>query len=74
MITTYNFLKVCFPEMSWTQWLMESTNRISSKDQILVSCSHMTCLYKNYTTYQSTYFIDIFIQDVIKNPKIKEFH
>ena len=25
-----------------------------------------------YTTYQSTYFIDYFIQDIIKNPKIKE--
>ena len=27
---------------------------------------------KIYTTYQSTYFIEVFIQDVIKNPKIKE--
>ena len=25
-----------------------------------------------YTTYQSTYFIDDFIQGVIKNPKIKK--
>ena len=25
-----------------------------------------------YTTYQSTYFIDDFIQGVIKNPKIKD--
>ena len=25
-----------------------------------------------YTTYQSTYFIDDFIQGIIKNPKIKE--
>ena len=24
---------------------------------------------KIYTTYQSTYFIEVFIQDVIKNPK-----
>ena len=25
--------------------------------------------YKNYTTYQSTYFIDVCLQGVIKNPK-----
>ena len=25
-----------------------------------------------YTTYKSTYFIDVFNQGVIKNPKIKE--
>ena len=25
-----------------------------------------------YTTYQSTYFIDVFIPGMIKNPKIKE--
>ena len=49
-------------------------NRILSKDQILVSCSHMTCYLKNYTTYQSIYFIDDFIQGMIKNPKIKEIH
>ena len=30
--------------------------------------------YKIYTTYQSTYFIDDFIQGVIKNPKIKLIH
>ena len=27
-----------------------------------------------YTTYQSTYFIDGFIQGMIKNPKINIFH
>ena len=27
-------------------------------------------LYKNYTTYQFTYFIDAFNQDVTKDPKI----
>ena len=27
---------------------------------------------KIYTTYQSTYFIDVFNQGVIKNPKIKK--
>ena len=54
---------------------LHTPNRILSKDQILVSCSHMTLvIYKNYTTYQSTDFIDEFIQGVIKNPKIKEIH
>ena len=51
--------------------LTKRHNRILSKDQILVSCSHMTCHLQNlHTKYQSTYFIDVFIQDMIKNPKI----
>ena len=29
-------------------------------------------MLKIYTTYQSTYYIDYFIQGVIKDPKIKE--
>ena len=52
-------------------FLQEGSKRILSKDQILVSCSHMTVTYKIYTTYQFTYFIDVFIQDVTKDPKIK---
>ena len=36
---------------------------------VLYSCEK---LLKIYTTYQSTYFIDVFNQGVIKNPKIKE--
>ena len=63
-------------EFQWYQrvWYIETTNRILSKDQILVSCSHMTCYLQIYTTYQSTYFIDDCIQGMIKNPKIKEIH
>ena len=35
-----------------------------------VSCSHMNCYLQNYTTHQSTDFIDYFIQGIIKNPRI----
>ena len=34
----------------------------------------MNCYLQNYTTYQSTYFIDYFIQGIIKNPKIMKIH
>ena len=51
--------------------LRGSPNRILSKDQIFVSCSHMTCtLYIMYTIYQFTYFIDVFNHGVTKDPKI----
>ena len=44
-------------------------NRILSKDQILVSCSHMNCCLQNYTTHQFTYYL---FQEKFKNPKINE--
>ena len=34
----------------------------------------MNCYQQTYTTYQSTYFIDYFIQGIIKNPKITKIH
>ena len=36
-------------DFQWYQrvWYIETTNRILSKDQILVSCSHMTCYLQN---------------------------
>ena len=50
-------------------------NRISSKSTkillVLYSCEY---LFKIYTTYQSTYFIDYFNLGVIKNTKIKQIH
>ena len=50
-------------------FLQEGSNRILSKDQILVSCSHMNCCLQNYTTHQFTYFYYLF-QDKFKYPKI----
>ena len=39
-------------------------------------CLEVTLLvtYKIYTTYQSTCFIDVFIQGITKKPKIKQIH
>ena len=55
-------------------FLQEGNNRILSKaPKSFWSCTHVNML-KIYITYQSTYFIDGFIQGVIKNPKIKEIH
>ena len=34
----------------------------------------MNCCLQKHTTYQSTYFIDYFTQDIIKNPRIKKIH
>ena len=63
MQNLYNEIQLTF--------LQEGSNRILSKDQILVSCSHMICYIQNlHYIYQSTYFIDVFIQDMIKNPQI----
>ena len=53
-------------------FLQEGSNRILSKDQILVSCSHMNCCLQNYTTHQFTYFIYYLIQDKFKYQKIIE--
>ena len=53
-------------------FLQEGSNRILSRDQILVSCSHMNCRLQNYTTHQFTYFIYYLYQDKFKNPKINE--
>ena len=50
--------------------LQEGSNRILSKDQILVSCSHMNCCLQNYTTHQFTYFIYYLFQDKFKYLKI----
>ena len=36
------------------------------------SCTRVNSCSKIYTTYQSTCFIDYFIQGIIKNPRIKE--
>ena len=57
-----------------TTVMANKNNRILSKDQILVSCSHMTCYLQKLHYVSTTYFIDDFIQGVIKNPKIKEIH
>ena len=55
-------------------WSSAGYKRILSKDQILVSCSHMTC-YIQKLHYISIYiFIDVFIQGMIKNPKINIIH
>ena len=43
-----------------------SCNRILSRDQILVSCSHMTCCLQKYTTHQFKYFIYYLFQDKFK--------
>ena len=43
---------------------------ILSKDQILVSCSHMNCCLQNYTTHQFTYCIFYLFPDKFKYPKI----
>ena len=53
-------------------FLQEGSNRILSKDQILVSCSHMICYQQKL--HCISYFIDDFIQGMIKNPKLKEIH
>ena len=47
-------------------------NRILSRDQILVSCSHMTCCLQKYTTptHQFPYFIYNSFQDKFKYPKM----
>ena len=45
-------------------------NRILSRDQILVSCSHMTCCLQKYTTHQFTYFLYYLFQDEFKYPKM----
>ena len=37
-----------------------------------MSHSHMNCCLQKHTTYQSTYFIDYFNQDISKNPRINE--
>ena len=50
-------------------FLQEGSNRILSKDQILVSCSHMNCCLQKFTTHQFTYFIYYLYQDKFKNPK-----
>ena len=50
-------------------FLQEGSNRILSKDQILVSCSHMNCCLQNYTTHQFTNFINYLFQDKFKYPK-----
>ena len=34
----------------------------------------MNCCLQKQITYQSTYFIDYFTQDIIKNPRIKKIH
>ena len=54
--------------------LKERYNRILSKDQILVSCSHMTCYQQNLHYISISYFIDDLIQGITKNPKIKLIH
>ena len=53
-------------------FLQDGSNRTLSKDQILGAYSHMTYYLQNLH-YISTYiyFIDVFIQDISKNPKIK---
>ena len=62
-------------EFLWLPSILASVppvcNRILSKDQILVSCSHMTCYLQNLHYISITCFIDVFNQGVIKDPKIK---
>ena len=53
-------------------FLQEGSNRILSRDQILVSCSHMNCCLQKYTTHQFTHFIYFLFQDKFKYSKIIE--
>ena len=62
MLNLYNDKQLIF--------LQEGSNRILSKDQILVSCSHMNCCLQTYATHQFTYFIYYLFQDKFKYPKI----
>ena len=55
-------------------FLQEGSNRILSKVQkSFCSCTHVNSCQK-YTLYQSTYFIEYFILDNFKYPRIKKIH
>ena len=50
-------------------------NRILSKVQKSIwSCTHVNSFQKSYIIYQSTYFIEYFILDNSKYPRIKKIH
>ena len=52
-----------------------NNNRILSKVQkSFWSCTHVNSCSKIYIIYQSTYFIEYFMQDNFKYPRIKKIH